>query len=56
MKIDLLERITELKKEIKSLKYERNVFNKKIEEKECVLEELEKLTINQLDMFEDEKK
>lgn len=52
---DLIERIKELRLEIKALKYERNVIQKQIDQKEDVLEELEKLTVNQLDMFEDEK-
>lgn len=49
---DLIERIKELRLEIKSLKYERNGIQKQIDQKEDVLEELEKLTVNQLDMFE----
>lgn len=48
---DLIERIKELRLEIKALKYERNGIQKKIDQKEDVLEELEKLTVNQLDMF-----
>lgn len=49
---DLIERIKELRAKIKSLKYERNALNREIEKHEDVLEELEKLTVNQLDMFE----
>lgn len=49
---DLIERIKSLRAEIKSLKYERNAIQKQIDSKEDVLEELEKLTVNQLDMFE----
>ena len=51
---NLKERIIELRSEIKKLKYERNSIQKKIDQKEDVLEELEKLTVNQLDMFENE--
>jgi len=51
---DLKERIIELRKEIKSLKYDRNKIQKEIDSKEDILEELEKLTVNQLDMFENE--
>jgi len=40
-----------LRLEIKALKYERNGIQKQIDQKEDVLEELEKLTVNQLDMF-----
>lgn len=49
----LIERIKELRIEIKKLKYERNAIQKQIDQKEDVLEELEKLTVNQLDMFEE---
>lgn len=49
---DLIARIVELRKEIKKLKYERNAIQKSIDQKEDVLEELEKLTVNQLDLFE----
>lgn len=48
---DLIQRIVSLKEEIKSLKYERNAIQKQIDSKEDVLEELEKLTVNKLDMF-----
>lgn len=48
---DLVERIKELRLEIKTLKCERNGIQKQIDQKEDVLEELEKLTVNQLDMF-----
>ena len=48
---DLIERIKEMRLEIKALKYERNGIQKQIDQKEDVLEELEKLTVNQLDMF-----
>lgn len=48
---DLVERIKELRLEIKALKYERNGIQKQIDQREDVLEELEKLTVNQLDMF-----
>jgi len=51
---DLIARIKELRSEIKLLKYERNGIQKQIDQKEDVLEELEKLTVNQLDMFSDE--
>ena len=49
---DLIERIVNIKAEIKVLKYERNKIQNEIDKKEGVLEELEKLTVNQLDMFE----
>jgi len=49
---DLTERIKELRLEIKTLKYERNGIQKQIDLKEDVLEELEKLTVNQLNMFD----
>lgn len=49
---NLRERILELRAEIKALKYDRNKVQKSIDQKEDVLEELEKLTVNQLDMFE----
>ncbi len=49
--MNLIERIKELRLEIKALKYERNGIQKQIDQKEDVLEELEKLTVNQLDMF-----
>lgn len=52
---DLIERIKELRLEKKALKYERNGIQKQIDQKEDVLEELEKLTVNQLDMFENDK-
>jgi len=48
---DLIERIVEIKKEIKTLKYKRNAIQQDINKKEDVLEELEKLTVNQLDLF-----
>jgi chaperonin cofactor prefoldin len=43
---DLIARIKELRSEIKTLKYERNGIQKQIDQKEDVLEELEKLTVN----------
>ena len=49
---DLVERIIEIRLELKSLKLERNKVQQRIDKKEDVLEELEKLTVNQLDMFE----
>ena len=49
---DLVERIREIRLELKSLKLERNKIQQRIDKKEDVLEELEKLTVNQLDMFE----
>lgn len=52
---DLKERIIVLRAEIKALKYERNAIQRNIDSKEDVLEELEKLTVNQLDMFTDDK-
>ena len=50
---DLVNRIIVLKEEIKKLKYERNAKQREIDKKEDVLEELEKLSVNQLDMFPD---
>lgn len=50
---DLIERIKELREEIKSLKYDRNKIQQNIDKKEDVLEELEKLTVNQLDLFKE---
>ncbi len=49
---DLIERIKSIRIELKDLKYERNAIQKQIDSKEDVLEELEKLTVNQLDLFE----
>lgn len=49
---DLIERIRNIRIELKELKRERNVIQKQIDSKEDVLEELEKLTVNQLDIFE----
>ena len=51
---DLKERIIALRAEIKVLKYKRNAIQRNIDSKEDVLEELEKLTVNQLDMFPNE--
>lgn len=48
---DLEKRIIALRAEIKVLKYDRNKIQREIDSKEDVLEELEKLTVNQLDMF-----
>lgn len=48
---DLHKRIIALRAEIKVLKYDRNKIQREIDSKEDVLEELEKLTVNQLDMF-----
>lgn len=49
---DLIQRIINLRKEIADLKLGRNAIINEIKKKESVLEELEKLTVNQLDMFE----
>jgi len=49
---DLIERIKSIRLELKDLKRERNIIQKQIDSKEDVLEELEKLTVNQLDLFE----
>jgi len=49
---DLIDRIVYLRAEIKKLKYKRNKIQRDIDKKEDVLKELEKLTVNQLDMFE----
>jgi len=51
---DLIERIKSIRIELKDLKIERNKIQKQIDSKEDVLEELEKLTVNQLDLFKDE--
>lgn len=50
---DLVERIISIKAEIKELKYKRNEIHNQIQKKEDVLEELEKLTVNQLDLFKE---
>jgi len=50
---DLIERIKTIRLELKDLKIERNKLQKQIDSKEDVLEELEKLTVNQLDLFEE---
>lgn len=50
---NLIERIVNLRKEIADLKLGRNAIINEIKKKESVLEELEKLTVNQLDMFEE---
>jgi len=52
---DLIERIKELRLEIKALKYQRNGIQKQTDHKEDILEELDKLTVNQLNMFSDDK-
>jgi len=52
---DLIERIKTIRLELKDLKIERNKLQKQIDSKEDVLEELEKLTVNQLDLFKDEE-
>jgi len=49
---DLIERILLLRKEISDLAYGRNAIQKEIDKKKDVLTELEKLTVNQLDLFE----
>ena len=49
---DLIERIKAIRKELVTLRYERNSVQNKMNSKEDVLEELEKLTVNQLDLFE----
>lgn len=51
----IMKRIKELRIEIKKLKYKRNAVQRKIDQKQDVLKELEKLTVNQIDMFQDEK-
>ena len=50
---DLIERIKSIRLELKGLKCKRNAIQKQIDSKEDVLEELEKLTVNQLDLFEE---
>jgi len=50
---DLIERIKSIHIELKDLKKERNKIQKQIDSKEGVLEELEKLTVNQLDLFKE---
>ena len=49
---DLIERIKAVREEIDSLTRKQNAIKNKIGKKKAVLEELEKLTINQLDLFE----
>ena len=48
---DLIERILLLRKEISDLTYGRNAIQNEIDKKKDVLTELEKLTVNQLDLF-----
>jgi hypothetical protein len=50
---DLIERIKTIKADLKVLKYDRNKIQREIDKKEDVLEELEKLTVNQLDLFKE---
>ncbi len=49
----LIERIKAVREEIDALTRERNAIKNKIANKKAVLEELEKLTVNQLDLFEE---
>ena len=49
---DLIERILLLRNEISDLTYSRNEIQNEIDKKKDVLTELEKLTVNQLDLFE----
>ncbi len=51
---DLIERIRSYRKAIADLKINRNVIQNEIDEKEAVLKNLEKLTVNHLDIFETE--
>lgn len=49
----LIDRIKAVREEIDTLTRQRNAIKNKIENKKAVLEELEKLTVNQLDLFEE---
>jgi len=49
---DLIERILKLREEISDLERSKRVIQAEINKKADVLTELEKLTVNQLDMFE----
>jgi len=49
---DLIERILKLREEIKDLTLGKNAIQNEINKKKEVLEELEKLTVNQLELFE----
>ena len=49
---DLVERILKLREEISDLERSKRVIQGEITKKNDVLTELEKLTVNQLDMFE----
>lgn len=49
----LIERIKVVRAKIDTLVRERNAIKNKIENKKAVLEELEKLAVNQLDLFEE---
>lgn len=48
----LVERILSVRKEISDLNREKGAIQSKIDKKKILLEDLEKLTVNQLDMFE----
>lgn len=50
---DLKERILKLRGEISELKRESKAIQSKIDHKKEVLTDLEKLTVNQITMFED---
>jgi len=49
---DLIERILKLREEISDLVRSEKVIKSERIKKESVLEDLEKLTVNQLDLFE----
>ena len=49
---DLIERILKLRCEISDLTLGKNAIQNEINKKKEVLKELEKLTVNQLDLFE----
>jgi len=50
---NLIDRIIKLREEIKDLDRSKKVIQTEINKKKLTLEELEKLTVNQLDMFEE---
>jgi len=50
---DLIERIMKLREEISDLTRGKNAIQNEITKKKEVLEELEKLTVNQLDLFKE---
>jgi len=50
---NLVERILSIREEIEDLKRQKRAIQSKMDKKQILLEDLEKLTINQLDIFKD---